>query len=118
MFSGNAPPTCRVDARSRDATSECTRRAGFAYRQYTRSFAACFMTIVRQPPSDDGLTHASNVMPVVRSSDAASATVTQSPLESNLSDCPYFPAAQTAPGDDPGVRRCPRRRRPTTLTPR
>ena len=45
------------------------------------------------PPSAAGLTHASSVMPVVRSSDVWSGTVTQSFVPSKLSAPPKRPAA-------------------------
>jgi hypothetical protein len=44
------------------------------------------------PPVAAGLTHASSVIPVVRSSDAASATVTQSSTPSNDSARPKRPS--------------------------
>ncbi|MEA2129081.1 MAG: hypothetical protein QOJ85_1972 [Solirubrobacteraceae bacterium] len=46
---------------------------------------------MRQPAIVVGLTHASSVMPVVRSSDAASATVTRSLTPSKLSALPNLP---------------------------
>src|SRR5438128_8282229 len=49
---------------------------------------------VRQPPdSADGFNQASSVIPVVRSSDAASGTVTWLAVPSNDSAAPNFPAA-------------------------
>ena len=57
---------------------------------------------MRQPPSADGLTHASNVIPAVRSSEFESATVTQSLTPSKLSAEPYRPAAlHTGPEIEP-----------------
>ena len=59
-------------------------------------------TTVRQPPSADGRTHASSVIPVVRSSELASGTVTQSFTPSKLNADPNRPAAlHTAPETEP-----------------
>src|SRR4051794_22852219 len=48
---------------------------------------------VRQPVPEVGRTHASSVMPVVRWSAAASATVTQALVPLKDSAAPYFPVA-------------------------
>src|SRR5918995_5151763 len=50
------------------------------------------MPMVRQPPAVLGLTQPSSVMPVVRSSEGASATVTQSLIPSKLSAPPLRPS--------------------------
>ena len=51
-----------------------------------------------QPDSAAGFTHASSVMPVVRSSEALSATLTEPLLPLNASALPNLPAlAQLAP---------------------
>jgi hypothetical protein len=50
-----------------------------------------------------GFTHASSVIPVVRSSDAASAIVTQSSSPSNASAPPARPVARVAPEIVPGL---------------
>ena len=56
------------------------------------------MTIVRQELVDDGFTHASSVMPLLRESEAESATVTQSLTPSKVSAPPDLPAVvQVAP---------------------
>src|SRR6267142_1489422 len=51
-----------------------------------------FITTLRQPVPDVGFTHASMVIPLVRSSDAASATVTHALVPLNDSALPYLPA--------------------------
>ena len=49
-------------------------------------------TAARQPPDTEGITHASSVIPVVRSSEFASGTVTQSLTPSKLNAAPNLPA--------------------------
>jgi hypothetical protein len=62
------------------------------------------MSTVSQPLMAEGRTHASTVMPVVRSREAASATVTQSLTPSNDRAPPYLPAAvQAAPETVPAL---------------
>ena len=58
-----------------------------------RSFAAT----VRHLPIALGRTQASIVIPVLRSSEAVSGTVTQSFTPSNVSAPPFLPAAHVAP---------------------
>src|SRR4051812_36262325 len=55
--------------------------------------ASSFSITVRQPVAADGLTQASSVIPLVRSSDAASATVTHALVPLNESAPPNLPAA-------------------------
>ena len=59
-------------------------------------------TTVRQPPSAEGRTHASSVIPVVKSSEFASGTVTQSLTPSKLNAEPNRPAPlHTGPEIEP-----------------
>ena len=56
------------------------------------------MAVLQLLSAEVGRTHASSVMPVVRSRSAASATVTMSFVPSKLSAPPFLPAAvQLAP---------------------
>ena len=72
-------------------------------------------TTVRQPPAFDGRTHASTVIPDDKSSDAESATVTQSFTPSKLNADPNRPdALHTAPDTVPPF---PRPDESTTLEP-
>ena len=65
-----------------------------------RSLAAT----VRQPPIVVGRTHASTVMPVLRSSEAVSGTVTQSLVPSNESAPLFLPdVVQVAPETAPSL---------------
>ena len=73
------------------------------------------ITTVRHPPAFDGRTHASTVIPDDRSSDAESATVTQSFTPSKLNADPNRPAALHAAPDT--VPAFPRPDESTTLDP-
>src|SRR5215471_15824199 len=52
----------------------------------------CLNSTFRQPATVDALTHASSVIPLVRSSEAASGIVTRLELPLNCSAPPYLPA--------------------------
>src|SRR5215207_6252443 len=70
----------------------------FEKRPYVRLPAVSFVTTVRQVLLADGRTQASSVMPVVKSSEPESATVTRSSVPSNVSAPPDLPeAVQVAP---------------------
>ena len=71
-------------------------------RPYARFPLASFVTTVRQIEFwTFGLTHASSVIPVDRSSELVSAIVTQSLTPSKERAPPFLPAAQTAPESVP-----------------
>src|SRR5438445_7334888 len=63
------------------------------YVAYARPPAVSFSTTERQPVPAVGFTHASTVMPVVRRSEGASATVTHAVVPLNESAPPNLPVA-------------------------
>src|SRR5262245_6827600 len=81
----------RIQAEGRATSS-------LAYRPYASSPEISFITTVRQPLEEVGYTHASSVMPFVRSSDAESGMSTRSLTPSNDNALPTLPAVvQVAP---------------------
>src|SRR5262249_42234895 len=73
-----------------------------AYSEYARPLVDSFMMTLRQPDSAVGRTHASSVMPVVRSSVFESAMFTRLEGPLNVRAWPYFPArVQVAPDTVP-----------------
>src|SRR3954463_2125625 len=72
-------------------------RLSLAEIAYDRIGEASLIKALCQPLSAVGLIHASSVIAVVRSSDAASGTVTQSLMPLNDNAVPYFPAVHAAP---------------------
>src|SRR3954453_11839630 len=84
----------RTNADGREALS-------LPYSAYESPLVDSLSSTVRQFDTTAGLTQASRVMPVVRSRELASGTVTQSLTPLNDSPPPFFPATCVGPASVP-----------------
>ena len=91
------------------------REAVSLSRVYASPFGRSLRSTVRHPPNVEGATHASSVIPVVKSSAAVSLMVTQSLTPSNDSALPYLPCVDHVAPEIVPV--CPRPLRSTSVVP-